>query len=553
MTISSDVRKSGPFAGTGLVTVYSFDFKIFSSSDLLAIKLEVGTGVETVLVENSDYTVTLNADQNVDPGGSITLAAALPGGFDLTMTSQLDYLQPMDLTNGGGFYPQVITNSLDRLTILAQQTKEVVDRSLSYPLSDPATSTTLPPVAQRAGVVLTFDETGAPIAGPAVDSVGTVAGNVHAINTVAEDIDAVNYVADNFGDIAHFTSVYIGPRSSDPPTRLDGTPLQDGDLFFLTTTNLMRVYTSTGWVDAQTPAPITITTQTFSGTGAQTAFTLSGTPASVGSIFVTISGVVQTPTADYTISGTTLTFTTAPPSGTNNIFVRWFSAVATAVPPDASVTTEKLQNAAVITEKLADDSVTNAKLAADAVGTAEVQDNAITLAEMEHGTQGDVLVYGAAGAPTRLGAGTSGQWLKTLGAGNNPQWASLPSASTSASGIVELTTAAEALAGTDAVRALTAAAFSGSKSLGTSGYYKLPGGFIIQWFAVTSTLDTNETFAIPEAFPTACVFATASWSGGELGQDAGLNTIGWTASTVTLNRSDSIDNNHAAKIFAVGY
>lgn len=49
--------------------------------------------------------------------------------------------------------------------------------------------------------------------------------------------------------------------------------------------------------------------------------------------------------------------------------------------------------------------------------------NAVTLAMLEDGTQGDILYYGAAGAPTRLGAGTSGQVLQTQGAGANPQWA----------------------------------------------------------------------------------------------------------------------------------
>jgi len=52
-----------------------------------------------------------------------------------------------------------------------------------------------------------------------------------------------------------------------------------------------------------------------------------------------------------------------------------------------------------------------------------VADNSVTLAKLEHGTQGDVLYYGASGAPTRLGYGTSGHFLKTQGTGANPLWA----------------------------------------------------------------------------------------------------------------------------------
>ena len=46
----------------------------------------------------------------------------------------------------------------------------------------------------------------------------------------------------------------------------------------------------------------------------------------------------------------------------------------------------------------------------------------VTRAHMELATQGDVLVYGAAGAPQSLSPGTAGQFLKTQGAGSNPAW-----------------------------------------------------------------------------------------------------------------------------------
>lgn len=59
----------------------------------------------------------------------------------------------------------------------------------------------------------------------------------------------------------------------------------------------------------------------FSGTGSQTVFTLSRVVNTVFDIFVTVSNVPQDPFTAYTISGNTLTFDSAPPSGTNNIDV----------------------------------------------------------------------------------------------------------------------------------------------------------------------------------------------------------------------------------------
>ena len=58
----------------------------------------------------------------------------------------------------------------------------------------------------------------------------------------------------------------------------------------------------------------------FSGDGTTTAFTLTYAPASTTSIIVAISGVVQNPNL-YSVVGTTLTFSPAPPSGTSNIAV----------------------------------------------------------------------------------------------------------------------------------------------------------------------------------------------------------------------------------------
>ena len=62
-------------------------------------------------------------------------------------------------------------------------------------------------------------------------------------------------------------------------------------------------------------------------------------------------------------------------------------------------------------------------IAAD--GAVTVADDAITLAKMEDGTQGDVLVYGASGAPERLGTGTSGQVLTAGGTGATPSWTTI--------------------------------------------------------------------------------------------------------------------------------
>ena len=59
----------------------------------------------------------------------------------------------------------------------------------------------------------------------------------------------------------------------------------------------------------------------FNGDGSTTDFTLDSAPNSTLDIEVFVGNVRQDPNSAYTVSGTTLGFTAAPPSGTNNIYV----------------------------------------------------------------------------------------------------------------------------------------------------------------------------------------------------------------------------------------
>jgi hypothetical protein len=78
------------------------------------------------------------------------------------------------------------------------------------------------------------------------------------------------------------------------------------------------------------PISIAFLVDTFSGTGSQTAFTMTVAPANTSSIIVAVTGVLQDPST-YSVSGTTLTFSAAPPSGTSNISVRYLGIPASGV------------------------------------------------------------------------------------------------------------------------------------------------------------------------------------------------------------------------------
>ena len=105
-------------------------------------------------------------------------------------------------------------------------------------------------------------------------------------------------------------------------------------------------------------------TQRFSGTGVQTAFVLTADAGVASNCDILIGGVGQTAGVDFNYSAPTktITFTTAPPAGTNNITVRYGQALPQGTIADGSITTAKIADAAVTTVKIADANVTTAKI-----------------------------------------------------------------------------------------------------------------------------------------------------------------------------------------------
>jgi hypothetical protein len=107
------------------------------------------------------------------------------------------------------------------------------------------------------------------------------------------------------------------------------------------------------------------TVDNFTANGTGTTVALSETPASANSLVVAIDGVIQTAPENFSLSGTTITFTSAPDNG-SNVTVRHlgFRTTSTVTALTAgSVTTTELADGSVTTNKLANNSVTNDKVA----------------------------------------------------------------------------------------------------------------------------------------------------------------------------------------------
>jgi len=85
------------------------------------------------------------------------------------------------------------------------------------------------------------------------------------------------------------------------------------------------------------------TVDTFTGNGSTTTYSLNASPATANAIMVTVDGIYQTPTTNYSISGSDLIFTSAPDNLASITVVHLgFSTVSRTTVPDGSITTEKL-------------------------------------------------------------------------------------------------------------------------------------------------------------------------------------------------------------------
>tara|TARA_Y100000401_G_scaffold75627_1_gene61453 strand:- start:4677 stop:6008 length:1332 start_codon:yes stop_codon:yes gene_type:complete len=193
---------------------------------------------------------------------------------------------------------------------------------------------------------------------------------------------------------------------------------------FNSTETQFEGYDGSGWGEIG-GGGATLAVDNFTGDGSDTTFTMGAVPETENNTQVYIDGVYQQKNT-YSISGTTLTFSEAPPNTSSVEVVRISAAtVSVGTPDDNTVSTVKIVNDAVTQAKIADDAVGADQLASNAVVTASIVDDAVTLAKMASGTDGNLISYDASGNPVAVATGSAGQVLTSAGAGAPPTFATL--------------------------------------------------------------------------------------------------------------------------------
>ena len=282
---------------------------------------------------------------------------------------------------------------------------EVISNEVSFPNTQPASGVVIS-ISDAGGVVFNgsgVSTTGRTVGGSTVTINGApsslnsetlVAGvglmvsstgssqtyNYHKILGKEDDIKQLS------DDINDFNARYrVG--STNPTSNNDS-----GDMFFNTSTGKMLVYngTNTAWEEVQSIGNFFISTFSESFDNSRTQFTVANAPTNAQQLIISINGVVQKPNSGtgqpsegFTLSGSTVTFSAAIPSGSDYFVIVLGSTVNIGTPSNNTVGASQLQNgqitnthiasnAAIDASKIANlstDSITEGNSKAEVIGS----------------------------------------------------------------------------------------------------------------------------------------------------------------------------------------
>jgi hypothetical protein len=276
MTISTTTNRVS-FAGNGSTTAFATGFKFFANGDLVVTLVTDSTGAEVVKTITTHYSVT---GAGVVTGGTVTMVTAPATGETLVIVRAQAYTQGLDLVENDPFPSESVEDQLDKNVIMAQQNDSALDRSLRQPAGDTADIDFLPPKVTRATKALGFDADGDP-------TVSTL--TLAAIESGATDAAASAVTAASEATAAAASAVAAAASE-----------------------------TAAGVSEAAAASYASPVTETFADTvgftaGTSTTITLAATVVE-DAVIITFDGVTQHHDT-YSISGTTVTFTSTIPVG----------------------------------------------------------------------------------------------------------------------------------------------------------------------------------------------------------------------------------------------
>jgi len=345
------------YTATGGQVAFPYTFEITAEGDIAVLQngvlLSLGAGA-------GEYAVT---GVGSDTGGVITLVTGATAGDIITLYRDMALERLTAYTNGGDFLAADVNNDYDRLWLALQQGAADTDRSVRMPNSDSsAINMVLPVAASRAQKLLAFDASGAVKVEPYLNNETIVL----VVQTEVGDGVTTTYSLESSTDSPSLLQIAIDGVLQE----VSSYSVSGGNLVFSTAPPLQSAIEIRAFVQKEITST-DLKASDFTGDGSTTSFTL-GYSAVKSNTFVYIDGVYQLKNT-YSVSGTTITFSTAPPlNSVIEVVIAAFTTSIINTPSADSVGTAQLQDNAVTTAKIVDANVTTAKIADDAVTAAKI-------------------------------------------------------------------------------------------------------------------------------------------------------------------------------------
>jgi len=157
MTVSSTTKRNS-YTGNGSTTTFAYSFKIFDDDDITVILRTTATGAETVQTKTTHYSVTGVGSAS---GGNVVFGSAPTSAQTVVLLRQTAQTQATDYTPNDPFPAASHEDALDKLTLVAQDQQDELDRSIKLSRTNTMTSTEFTVTAtNRANKIFAFDSSG---------------------------------------------------------------------------------------------------------------------------------------------------------------------------------------------------------------------------------------------------------------------------------------------------------------------------------------------------------------------------------------------------------
>lgn len=185
MTISNQSNRTSA-VGTGAEQTVPFSFPILDNSDITVTSRLITSGVETILVETTNYTVI---NSGTSGGSVVTVTPFIASTSEIHIIRNTPNTQSIDLIQGGEFSAERVESGLDKVTKLGIENQDAIDRTIRLPDTDSASiDMVLPNSIDRASKFLKFDSSGNLAVSSEVDSTTITVSTF--METLLDDADA---------------------------------------------------------------------------------------------------------------------------------------------------------------------------------------------------------------------------------------------------------------------------------------------------------------------------------------------------------------------------